>query len=138
VWKTTQKTGTAVVLCLEVKQKEGLCIGMLLTLCSALFAPPPRAMPACLLVWLYARVHSAVKLFWRKLMCTSERAISRNFNMHKYYWPRILLPLPVCVSAVRRAWRELMYTAPGLGQYISGCIMFEDFLYSSTAAGEPM
>ncbi|KAF6250909.1 fructose-1,6-bisphosphate aldolase [Scenedesmus sp. NREL 46B-D3] len=36
-----------------------------------------------------------------------------------------------------RAWRELMYTAPGLGQYISGCIMFEDFLYSSTAAGVP-
>jgi hypothetical protein len=29
-----------------------------------------------------------------------------------------------------------MYTAPGLGQYISGCIMFEDFLYSNTAAGE--
>ncbi|KAJ9516441.1 hypothetical protein QJQ45_011107 [Haematococcus lacustris] len=25
----------------------------------------------------------------------------------------------------RRAWRELLYTAPGLGQYISGAIMFE-------------
>uniref|UniRef100_A0A383VHG3 fructose-bisphosphate aldolase n=1 Tax=Tetradesmus obliquus TaxID=3088 RepID=A0A383VHG3_TETOB len=40
-------------------------------------------------------------------------------------------------AETRRAWRELMYTAPGLGQYISGCIMFEDFLYSSTAAGVP-
>ncbi|KAF8062721.1 hypothetical protein HT031_004051 [Scenedesmus sp. PABB004] len=37
----------------------------------------------------------------------------------------------------RRLWRELMYTAPGLGQYISGCIMFEEFLFSSTAAGVP-
>ena len=25
----------------------------------------------------------------------------------------------------RRDWREVLYTADGLGQYISGCIMFE-------------
>lgn len=37
----------------------------------------------------------------------------------------------------RRDWRELLYTAPGLGQYISGCIMFEETLYQSTADGVP-
>lgn len=36
----------------------------------------------------------------------------------------------------RRAWRELLYTAPGLGQYISGCIMFEETLYQKSAKGE--
>eukprot|EP00775_Hariotina_reticulata_P003924 gene3924-4178_t len=35
----------------------------------------------------------------------------------------------------RRAWRELLYTAPGLGQYISGAIMFEETLYQKSAAG---
>lgn len=35
----------------------------------------------------------------------------------------------------RRAWRELLYTAPGLGQYISGCIMFEETLYQKTRDG---
>jgi fructose-bisphosphate aldolase class I len=35
----------------------------------------------------------------------------------------------------RRAWRELLYTAPGLGQYISGCIMFEETLYQKAADG---
>ena len=28
----------------------------------------------------------------------------------------------------RRNWRQLLYTAPGLGQYISGAIMFEETL----------
>lgn len=37
----------------------------------------------------------------------------------------------------RRDWRELLYTAPGLGQYISGCIMFEETLYQSGADGKP-
>ncbi|CAL8466203.1 g5739 [Coccomyxa elongata] len=37
----------------------------------------------------------------------------------------------------RRDWREVLYTAPGLGQYISGCIMFEETLYQSTADGVP-
>jgi hypothetical protein len=36
-----------------------------------------------------------------------------------------------------RSWRELLYTAPGLGQYISGCIMFDETLYQSTADGTP-
>jgi fructose-bisphosphate aldolase class I len=35
----------------------------------------------------------------------------------------------------RRAWRELLYTAPGLGEYISGCIMFEETLYQKAADG---
>ena len=37
----------------------------------------------------------------------------------------------------RRDWREVLYTAPGLGQYISACIMFEETLYQSTADGKP-
>ncbi|KAK9809280.1 hypothetical protein WJX73_000448 [Symbiochloris irregularis] len=37
----------------------------------------------------------------------------------------------------RRDWRELLYTAPGLGQYISGAIMFEETLYQSGADGTP-
>ena len=37
----------------------------------------------------------------------------------------------------RRDWREVLYTAPGLGQYISGCIMFEETLYQSAADGTP-
>lgn len=37
----------------------------------------------------------------------------------------------------RRDWRELLYTAPGLGQYISGAIMFEETLYQSGANGKP-
>jgi len=32
----------------------------------------------------------------------------------------------------RRKWRELLYTAPNLGKYISGCIMFEETLYQKT------
>ena len=35
----------------------------------------------------------------------------------------------------RRAWRELLYTAPGLGQYISGAIMFDETLFQKTAQG---
>jgi fructose-bisphosphate aldolase class I len=35
----------------------------------------------------------------------------------------------------RRAYRELLITAPGLGQYISGAILFEETLYQSTKAG---
>lgn len=37
----------------------------------------------------------------------------------------------------RRRWRELLYTAPDLGQYISGCIMFEETLFQATADGTP-
>lgn len=36
----------------------------------------------------------------------------------------------------RRDWRQLLYTAPGLGQYISGCIMFEETLYQKTKEGK--
>eukprot|EP00179_Madagascaria_erythrocladioides_P006894 CAMPEP_0198323388 /NCGR_PEP_ID=MMETSP1450-20131203/11648_1 /TAXON_ID=753684 ORGANISM="Madagascaria erythrocladiodes, Strain CCMP3234" /NCGR_SAMPLE_ID=MMETSP1450 /ASSEMBLY_ACC=CAM_ASM_001115 /LENGTH=403 /DNA_ID=CAMNT_0044027083 /DNA_START=86 /DNA_END=1297 /DNA_ORIENTATION=- len=36
----------------------------------------------------------------------------------------------------RRRWRELLYTAPDLGKYISGAIMFEETLYQSTADGK--
>ena len=36
----------------------------------------------------------------------------------------------------RRAYRELLITAPGLGQYISGAILFEETLYQSTKDGK--
>lgn len=36
----------------------------------------------------------------------------------------------------RRDWRELLYTAPDLGKYISGAIMFEETLYQSCADGK--
>ena len=36
----------------------------------------------------------------------------------------------------RRAWRELLYTAPGLGKYISGAIMFEETLYQKSRDGK--
>ena len=37
----------------------------------------------------------------------------------------------------RRDWRQLLYTAPDLGKYISGAIMFEETLYQSCADGKP-
>ena len=36
----------------------------------------------------------------------------------------------------RRLWRQCLYTAPGLGNYISGAIMFEETLYQSSTDGE--
>jgi len=36
----------------------------------------------------------------------------------------------------RRAFRELLYTAPGLGEYISGAIMYDEAFYQSTSSGE--
>ncbi|GMI96642.1 fructose-bisphosphate aldolase 6 [Hibiscus trionum] len=37
----------------------------------------------------------------------------------------------------RRALRELLFTAPGALQYLSGVILFEETLYQKTAAGKP-
>jgi fructose-bisphosphate aldolase class 1 len=37
----------------------------------------------------------------------------------------------------RRDWRELLYSAPGLGSYISGCIMFDETFYQKAADGTP-
>lgn len=37
----------------------------------------------------------------------------------------------------RRDWRQVLYTAPGLGEYISGAIMFEETLYQSSREGKP-
>ncbi|MGO1541907.1 MAG: class I fructose-bisphosphate aldolase [Luteimonas sp.] len=37
----------------------------------------------------------------------------------------------------RRAWRELLLTTPGLGDYISGAILQDETLRQSTAAGVP-
>lgn len=39
------------------------------------------------------------------------------------------------IESNRRALRELLFTAPGVLQYLSGVILFEETLYQSTAAG---
>lgn len=41
-------------------------------------------------------------------------------------------------EANRQAYRTLLVTAPGLGQYISGAILFEETLYQSTPEGKKM
>ncbi|KAK3405845.1 hypothetical protein EUGRSUZ_K02073 [Eucalyptus grandis] len=41
------------------------------------------------------------------------------------------------VEENRRALRELLFTAPGALQYLSGVILFEETLYQKTAAGKP-
>nr|AHK23669.1 class I fructose-1,6-bisphosphate aldolase [Chromera velia] len=38
----------------------------------------------------------------------------------------------------RAAYRELLFKTKGMGQYISGCILFEETLYQKTATGESM
>jgi fructose-bisphosphate aldolase, class I len=37
----------------------------------------------------------------------------------------------------RRSYRELLFTAPGMNQYISGVILFDETLRQKTGAGEP-
>lgn len=41
-------------------------------------------------------------------------------------------------EANRQAYRTLLITVPGLGQYISGAILFEETLYQSTTDGKKM
>ncbi|KAL6141811.1 hypothetical protein ACLB2K_060097 [Fragaria x ananassa] len=41
------------------------------------------------------------------------------------------------VEENRRALRELLFTAPGVLQYLSGVILFEETLYQKTAEGKP-
>ncbi|XP_048134949.1 fructose-bisphosphate aldolase 2, chloroplastic-like isoform X2 [Rhodamnia argentea] len=41
-------------------------------------------------------------------------------------------------EANRQAYRTLLVTAPGLGQYVSGAILFEETLYQSTVDGRKM
>merc|ERR1712151_499563 len=37
----------------------------------------------------------------------------------------------------RRAYRQLLVTTPGLGEYMSGAVLFEETLYQSTKDGKP-
>lgn len=39
-------------------------------------------------------------------------------------------------EANRLAYRELLVTTPGLGQYISGAILFEETLYQTCSTGK--
>lgn len=39
-------------------------------------------------------------------------------------------------EANRQAYRTLLVTAPGLGQFVSGAILFEETLYQSTVDGK--
>ena len=41
-------------------------------------------------------------------------------------------------EANRQAYRQLLVSAPGLGQYISGAILFEETLYQNTTDGKKM
>ncbi|XP_078150568.1 fructose-bisphosphate aldolase, chloroplastic [Carex rostrata] len=41
-------------------------------------------------------------------------------------------------EANRQAYRTLLVSAPGLGQYVSGAILFEETLYQSTTEGKKM
>ena len=41
-------------------------------------------------------------------------------------------------GAKRRAWRSLLVSTPGLGEYISGIILFEETLGQQTDAGKPV
>ncbi len=45
--------------------------------------------------------------------------------------------IPPVQQDIRRSYRELYYTAPGMGQYISGVIMFKETLYQKTKDGRP-
>eukprot|EP00271_Cylindrocystis_brebissonii_P014899 TRINITY_DN36559_c0_g1_i1.p1 TRINITY_DN36559_c0_g1~~TRINITY_DN36559_c0_g1_i1.p1 ORF type:complete len:365 (-),score=51.39 TRINITY_DN36559_c0_g1_i1:253-1347(-) len=38
---------------------------------------------------------------------------------------------------MRQAYREVLYTVPGIGEYFSGVIMYEETLYQSTRGGVP-
>lgn len=40
-------------------------------------------------------------------------------------------------EAARQAYRGLLFECPGLGEYISGAILFEETLYQSSAGGKP-
>lgn len=41
-------------------------------------------------------------------------------------------------EANRQSYRTLLVSAPGLGQYISGAILFEETLYQTTIDGKKM
>lgn len=41
-------------------------------------------------------------------------------------------------EANRQAYRQLLVTTPGLGQYVSGAILFEETLFQNTTTGETM
>ncbi len=43
-----------------------------------------------------------------------------------------------CTVENRRAYRELLFTTPGLGEYISGVILFDETIYQKATDGTPL
>ena len=43
-----------------------------------------------------------------------------------------------CTEENRRAYRELLFTTPGLGEFISGVILFDETIRQKAAAGTPL
>ncbi len=43
-----------------------------------------------------------------------------------------------CTEANRASYRALLFSAPNIGDYISGAILYEETLYQKTPTGEPM
>jgi len=41
------------------------------------------------------------------------------------------------VEENRKVWRQLLFTTPDLGKYVSGAILFEETLYQSSTEGKP-
>ena len=52
--------------------------------------------------------------------------------------PALLSCVPAAPCAALQAYRELLVTTPGLGQYISGTILFEETLFQNTRKGTSM
>ena len=46
-------------------------------------------------------------------------------------------PLHSLLKTLSKQWRELLFTAPNLGDYVSGAILFEETLYQDAADGTP-
>src|SRR3954447_4360785 len=42
-----------------------------------------------------------------------------------------------CTEETRRAYREMLFTTPGLGDFISGVILFDETIRQSTSDGMP-
>ena len=84
---------------------------------------------------------SSEVLWYCKSLCECSswsRFKSDRRNGHRLctWWPACSLHFVQQVPV--QAYRELLVTTPGLGQYISGAILFEETLYQNTTTGSTM